>query len=280
MSTRTETATQTKEAPAALGRRLAEEALPKRYSLSANKVRKAIVKRIAAHVRLPRAKESMSWKFKLDLAPLAAIREISEAAGLGNCPDVEWTGSGRKSKVRRTWIANGGKAASSFASLQLGHPLAWGGAKLVRAPKGAARKVSRVMTMLAPPLEVVHVNGEDEESVTIKGHLVTSNEAGVMRLPPNHEKLWGAANEATERVLKKYAKKTLGDMYVQGMPLSQSFKRKLGPQFESSDEEASDEDLDDLGAELEVDLAPEEVEEAAAALSAPEMAEILGSCQP
>ena len=47
------------------GRRLAAEALPKTHSVTANKVRKTICKRIAAHVLLPRAQGSMRFKFKI-----------------------------------------------------------------------------------------------------------------------------------------------------------------------------------------------------------------------
>ena len=47
------------------GPRLAEEFLPKTYSVTENKVRKTISKRLAAHVLLPRAQGSMHFKFKI-----------------------------------------------------------------------------------------------------------------------------------------------------------------------------------------------------------------------
>jgi hypothetical protein len=236
-----EAGTQTRETPAALGRRLAAEALPKVYGLSARTVRKTIVKRLSAHVRLPRATGSMSWKFKLELAPLQGVREICEAAGLELQFPLHRIGSGQSAKTRRTWVTNGANATSRFASLQTGHPLAWGGAKLVKAPKMAARKVSRVMTLLAPPLTVVHTNGPDESAVVISGHLVTFNETGEMRLPPAHEELWGTTAKATTRVLSKYAKKMLEGMYLEGLPLSQRFKKQLGSEYPSSEEEEEEE---------------------------------------
>jgi len=228
----TEAATQTRESPAALGRRLAAEALGKKeYSVSARAIRKAIVKRLTAHVRLPRASGSMRFKFKLDVAPLAGIREICEAAGLEQSFPLKRTGSGRRAKTVRTWFTNGPNATSKFGSLQLGSPLAWGGAKLTKAPKGSINRVSRVATLLAPPLKVTQTHGEDEDSCTVAGYLVTYNEAGEMRLPPNSQELWGDATDATARVLKKYAKKMIGQMAVEGLPLSQTFKRQLGPQY-------------------------------------------------
>ena len=44
---------------------MAEEFLPKTYSVTENKVRKTISKRLAAHVLLPRAQGSMHFKFKI-----------------------------------------------------------------------------------------------------------------------------------------------------------------------------------------------------------------------
>ena len=251
-----EVATQTKEDPAECGRRLAAEVLPKQYSLSAHVVRKTIVKRLSAHVRLPRATGSMAWKFKLDMVPLGGIREICEAAGMELQFPLQRIGSGRRAKTRRTWKTSGANTVSKFASLQIGHPLAWGGAKLVKAPKMAARKVCRAMTLLAPPLTVTHTRGADEETSTISGYLVTYNEAGEMRLPPNHEEIWGTGSATTTKVLKKYAKKMIGNMYVEGMAMSQRMKKAMGPQFESSDEDEEPE-----LAEEEVDEEEPEVEE-------------------
>ena len=257
-------ATQTKEDPAACGKRLAEEALPRRYALSALAIRKTIVKRLSAHVRLPRATGSMSWKFKLDLAPLEGVREICEAAGMQLQYPLKFLGSGRSTRTRRTWRATGPSATSKFASLQMGHPLAWGGGKLVKAPKGSTRQVSRQMTLLAPPLTVEHTIGKDESSTTISGHLVTFNETGQMRLPPKHEELWGSSSAATTRVLSKYAKKMLEGMYLEGMPLSKSFKQQMErkahqPEYPSSEE--SEEEAEEEVAEVEVEELEDVVEE-------------------
>ena len=55
---------------------------------------------------------------------------------------------------------------------------------MTRAAKGAKKKVSRVMTLLAPPLTVEHRMTPHEESVMISGCLVTYNEGGSMTVPP------------------------------------------------------------------------------------------------
>ena len=59
------------------------------------------------------------------------------------------------------------------------------------------------MTLLAPPLKVTHRLAPDEESVTITAHLVTYNEEGTLTVPPNAERIWGDAHDATRRVLEK-----------------------------------------------------------------------------
>ena len=256
-SSKAEMATQTKETPAELGRRLAAESLPRAYSLSARTVRKTIVKKLSARVRLPRASGSMKWKLKLDLAPLAGIREISEGARLEQQFPLKRMGSGRNAKVQRTWSTSGANACSKFGSLQLGHPLGWGGAKLVKAPKSAKRKVSRQMTLLAPPLTVTQTEGAEESSATIQGYLVTYSETGEMRLPPNHEHIWGSGSAATTKVLKKYAKKMISGMYEEGMPLSQRMKKAMGPEYPSSEEESEGEEEEEVWA---VSLALDEEE--------------------
>ena len=133
------------------GRRLAAEALPKTYSVTANKVRKTISKGLAAHVLLPRAQGSMRFKFKIDLLPMHGLKEMAEAARLDVQP-VKRIGGMRK--IVRTWSTNGPSATAKFCKLQTAHRLGWGGAKLKAPAKTAARKVSRVMTLVAPPLTV------------------------------------------------------------------------------------------------------------------------------
>ena len=238
------------ETPGQAGRRLAQAVLPKTYSILAKKVKKTIVKRLAAHVLLPRAMGSMHFKFKMDLVPLKGLMEMCEEAGLARQPVVR---RGGFSKITRSWKTDGPAATARFASLQqTGHSLAWGGGKLKRPEKGAKRAVSRVMTLMAPPLTVTHTTTDDEESATFEGYLVTYNEAGEMTLPPNHQELWGNATEATKRVLTKYAKRTLGDMFVNLLPVSQTFKKRLsGTQYASSESEYdSTDDLEDEISEL------------------------------
>ena len=224
----------TSETPAQLGRRLAQAALPKTYSLTANKVRKTVAKRLAAHVVLPRAQGSMRFKFKLDLMPMLGLKELAEKAGLDVQPVKR---IGGMKKIVRTWKTQGASATAKFCSLQDAHPLAWGGAKLKAPAKAATRPVARVMTLVAPPLTVTSTVTNDEESATFEGHLVTFNEKGEMTFPLKHEELWGEATEATERVLKKYAKRSLGDMFVEGLPVSQTFTKNLGKQYASSESE-------------------------------------------
>jgi len=227
------------ETPAQLGRRLAQAALPKTYAVTANKVRKTVAKRLAAHVLLPRAQGSMHFKFKLDLMPMLGLKEMAEKAGLDVQP-VKRMGGLRK--IVRTWKAVGPSATAKFCALQDAHRLAWGGAKLKAPAKAATRPVARVMTLVAPPLTVTSTVTNDEESATLEGYLVTFNEKGEMTFPPKHEELWGEATDATKRVLKKYAKRMLGDMYVEGMPVSQTFKKTLGRQYASSESEYESED--------------------------------------
>ena len=81
----------------------------------------------------------------------------------------------------------------------------------------ARTQVSRVMTLLAPPLSVEHSINEDVETATIKAQLVTYNEQGRLGLPPKHEEIWAGAAAATERALTKYAKKA-GVSYLPYLP--------------------------------------------------------------
>ena len=227
-----------KESPARAGRRLAQEALPKTFSFTENKVRKTISKRISNHVQLPRAQGSMHFKFSMDLVPMHGLKAMAEAAGLEVQP-VKRIGGMRK--IIRKWKTQGPSATAKFCNLQGVHRLAWGGAKLKAPAKKATRPVARVMTLVAPPFTATSTVTNDEESATLEGYLVTFNEKGEMTYPPDHEELWGEATESTKRVLKKYARRMLGDMYVEGLPVSQTFKKNLGPQFCSSEEEdASD----------------------------------------
>jgi len=220
------------ETPAQRGQRLADESFAPSYRIKADVMQKTIRKALGRRVRLPRARGSMKVKAKIDLTPLQGVREMAEKAGLIAQP-LKISG---KSK-RREWKTSGGLATASFASLEGTHPLAWGGAKLKAPIKGAKRKVSRVMTLLAPPLSVVHTSSTHEESTTITGHLVTYSEEGTLTLPPDPESIWGEAHEANKTVLTKYAKKMLADLFVAGKPISQTFKRKLGKQYASSESE-------------------------------------------
>lgn len=70
---------------------------------------------------------------------------------------------------------------------------------------------------------------------------MTYNEEGHLGLPPRHEEIWGDAHLATKRTLTQYAKKTLAEMFVEGMPLSQTLKKRLGTQYASSEEESEEE---------------------------------------
>jgi len=223
-----------KETPAKAIRRLAD--VPDRYWVSKRKVEALVRKKVSARVRLPRAKASMRIKFNLDLAPLAGIQAMCEEAGL------ELTQWPRRcgSTMKRVWKAAGPAATARFAQLNKAHPLGWGGAKLTAAPKASKRKVSRAMALLAPPLQVEHRVSQDQESATISAYLVTYNEEGTLGMPSEHEKIWGDATEATERALKKYAKRMLGEMFVEQLPVSQTFMRNLGTQYYDSCDEDSD----------------------------------------
>ena len=141
--------------PDGQGQRLADEAFPTHYKITKRKIEKMVRKKIAARVRLPRASASMRIKFKLDLAPQLGIKAMCEEAGLVMKEGPMRCGS----TMKRVWKADGPAATARFAQLNKEHPLGWGGAKLGAAPKGAKRKVSRVMTLLAPPLEVDHRTG-------------------------------------------------------------------------------------------------------------------------
>jgi len=231
------------ETPARVGRRLAQAVIPKVYSFTANKVRKTIAKRLAAHVLLPRATGSMHFRFKLDLVPMHGVKELAEEAGLDLVRPIKRLH--KMGKIIREWKTMGPSATSRFCRLQDAHHLAWGGAKLKAPSKMEARQVARVMTLVAPPFTVTSTVTSDEESATFDGYLVTFNEKGEMTYPPDHEELWGEATKATERVLKKYAKRMLGDMFVEGLAVSQTFKKNLGPQFASSDSEYESESEED-----------------------------------
>ena len=102
---------------------------------------------------------------------------------------------------------------------QISAKLGWGGGKLKGPGKAARNPVARVLSLLAPPVTVQSFVSPDEEWATFDGYLVTFNEAGSMTKPPNHETLWGGAEAAiaTEKTLKKYAKRTLGGMFVEGL---------------------------------------------------------------
>ena len=167
---------------------------------------------------------------------------MAEAAGLDVQP-VKRIGGMRK--IVRTWSTNGPSATAKFCSLQGAHRLAWGGAKLTAPAKTAKRPVARVMTLVAPPFSVTSTVTNDEESATIEGHLVTWNEKGEMTYPPNHEELWGEASEATKRVLKKYARRMLGDMFVEGLPVSQTLKKTIGPNFATCESECESEESEE-----------------------------------
>ena len=220
------------ETPAQRGQRLADESFAPSYRIKAAVLQKTIRKALGRRVRLPRARGSMKVKCKIDLTPLQAIAEMAEKAGFIK-QHLEIVGRSKK----RKWTTDGPKAAVAFAALESTHPLAWGGAKLTAPAKGAKKKVSRVMTLLAPPISIVHTSTPEDESTTITGHLVTYTEEGTLTLPPKPELVWGEAHEATKTVLTKYAKKMLGDLFVHGKPISQTFKQKLGKQYASSDSE-------------------------------------------
>ena len=195
------------ETPAQAGRRQAMECFPERYSISKLKLEKLVRKKISARVKLPRSQASMRIKFTIDLAPLQGISTMCSEAGLAL---TEQKRSG--SCNLRVWQTNGPAATSRFAQLDKAHPMGWGGAKLTAPGKDAAKKVSRVMTLLAPPLRVEHRMSKEVETATIKGYLVTYNEEGRLGLPPRHEEIWGDAAAATQKQLTKYAKRMLGDM--------------------------------------------------------------------
>ena len=235
-----ETQTERLETPEECGQRLADESFAPSYRITASRLKKTIRKALGRRVMLPRERGSMKVRAKIDLTPLQGIRAMAENAGLTAAPFV------RRGQIqRRKWETQGPKATAAFASLQGVHPLAWGGAKLKKWEKGSTRQVCRVMTLLAPPLTVVHVRTPEEESTTVSGYLITYHEDGTLTLPPNPEKIWGDAHESTATILKKYAKKQLGDLFEEGRPVSQTFKRNLGPQFADSEDETVYEDSED-----------------------------------
>ena len=207
------------------------------HSITVRKIEKTIRKRLAAHVLLPRAQGSMHFKFKMDLVPMHGLKAMAEQAGLAVQPVMR---VGGMRKIVRSWTTNGPAATAKFFSMQEANSMSWGGAKLKAPGKNDARKVSRVMTLAAPPFTATSTVTNDEESATFEGYLVTFNEKGEMTFPPNHEKLWGEATDATERVLKKYAKRMLGDLFVEGHAVSQTFKKNLGKQYASSEEDESE----------------------------------------
>ena len=143
-------------------------AFPERYSISKLKLEKVIRKKISARVKLPRAAASMKVKFTIDLAPLQGISSLCSEAGLVLS---EQKRVGRCNL--RVWQASGPAATCRFAQLDKAHPLGWGGAKLTAPRKEAAKKVSRVMTLLAPPLRVEHRMSMEVETATISAYLVT-----------------------------------------------------------------------------------------------------------
>ena len=214
-------------------------ALPPCHSLTVRKIEKTIRKRLAAHVLLPRAQGSMHFKFNMELAPMHGLKAMAEKAGLDVQP-VKRIGGMRK--IKRSWSTQGCNATAKFCTLEQGHSrLAWGGAKLKAPGKSDTRQVSRVMTLAAPPFTVTSTVTNDEESATFEGYLVTCNEKMEFTYPPNHEELWGEATEATKRTLKKYAKRMLGDFFVEGYAVSQTFKKNLGKQYASSESEYEEE---------------------------------------
>ena len=227
---------QPQETSAQRGQRLADAFLAPSCRIELQKYEKIVRRLISARVQLPRAKASMRISFKMDVAPLEATRKMCETAGLELVDGPRRVGANNF----RKWKAAGPAATSRFAQLDKSHPLGFGGAKLKPPGKETRRKRCRVMTLLAPPLTVEHKISKDREEATIKAYLVTYNEEDRLGLPPHPEKIWGDAAKDTERQLKKYAKKMLGEMFVEGKPVSQTFLRNLGPQFYDSEEEASD----------------------------------------
>ena len=219
--------------PPAMGERLEREAVPTSYRISKRTVESTVRKLISNRVRLPRAQASMRISFKLDLAPLAGVKTMCEEAGLQLVEAPRRCGS----LTKRKWRADGPAATSRFAQLNKAHPLGWGGGKLAGPAKADRRQRARVVTLLAPPLTVEHKAGRDEETATIKAHLVTFNQEGSLGLPPRHEEIWGDAAAATKKALTKYAKRMLGEMFVELLPISQTFLKNLGPQYCSSGEE-------------------------------------------
>ena len=218
------------------GQRLADAAFETSYRTTKSKFESIVRKNISRRVMLPRAQGSMRVKFSMDLAPLHGVQAMCESAGLKMVLGPKRCGSAMK----RVWQTDGPAATCRFAQLNKAHPLGWGGAKLTKAPKAAKRKRSRVMTLLAPPLKVTHKFSKDEDWLQISAYLVTYNEEGNLGLPPNHQKIWGEASVSTERALTKYAKKMLGEMFVEQLPVSQTFLRNLGTQYYDSCDEDSD----------------------------------------
>lgn len=224
--------------PKERGERQAEACFPPAFRIKKRKMVVLLRKKIAAHVKLPRAEASMRIKFKLDVVPLDFIQQICEEAGLTLKAGITRRGG----KNVRVWTTAGPAATARFAQLDEAHPLGWGGAKLTAPGKNATKKVCRVMTLLAPPLQVTHELSSDVECATITANLVTYNEQGRLGLPPHPHRIWGDATQATESALKKYAKKMLGNMFLEGLPVSQTFKQNLGWQYAGSESEMSDVD--------------------------------------
>ena len=228
-----------RETPAEVGRRLADASFPLAHRVNHRKLEAIIRKKISRRVRLPRARASMRIKFQVDLAPLGGVTKMCEDAGL----TLEEGPRRKGRRILRTWKTAGPKATALFRQLNKAHPLGWGGGKLVAPGKDSVKKVVRVMTLLAPPLTVEHFINQDEETATITAYLVTYNEEGRLGLPPNHKEIWGPWAAATEMQLKKYAKKMLGDMFVEQMAISQTFLKNLGPQYASSESEMSESEM-------------------------------------
>ena len=220
-----------------MGERLAREAFPTSYRIDKRKLEGTVRKLISNRVRLPRAQASMRISFKLDLAPLAGVKAMCEEAGLQLIEGPRRCGSSTK----RVWRADGPAATSRFAQLNKAHPMGWGGGKLAGPAKADRRQRARVMTLLAPPLTVEQKTSKDEETATIKAYLVTYNQEGRLGLPPRHEEIWGDAAASTSKALTKYAKRMLGEMFCELLPIRQTFLKNLGPQYCSSGED-SDED--------------------------------------
>ena len=226
-----------KESPAAMGLRLADAAFPLWHRVTQRKFEKLVRKKVASRVRLPRAAESMQIKFKLDLAPLQAVKKMCEDAGMQLINGPRRSGG----STRRTWKAAGPSSTAKFAQLDRAHALGFGGAKLKGPSKDDSRKRCRAMALLAPPLTVEHTTDQDREEAVIKAYLVTYNQEGELGLPPKHEEIcWGDAAMSTERLPKKYAKKMLDEMGARGLALSQTFLKQLGGGFCSSGDETSE----------------------------------------